>query len=404
MIIINNFIYSKIQKIVMKIHIEKLNQTPVSKQKIEMVERKGIGHPDSLTDAICEASSRVVSNYYIKKKGFICHHNLDKGLLVGGSSNPVFGGGEIIERPTATVAGTATIIESIDDVKKLIYEEVDKYFDNTLRFADKLNPEIVVNIHPGSPDLVNIFKRFGKGEIPPANDTSFGVGFAPMSQLETTVLNTEKFLNSKQMKKKFPSIGEDIKVMGSRNNDNFNLTVAIAFISQFLSSLEEYYDQKEKIRELLEKKFKTDGMNVFVNTCDMKDSIYLTVTGTSWEMGDDGQVGRGNRVNGLITPCRTMSLEAVAGKNPISHVGKIYNLKAQEIAEKINEVFGVTEVQVQLLSQIGKPINDPFVGIKYIANGDVRQSEVGDIISNSISREGFENLIQGLLKGTISVF
>lgn len=388
----------------MKIHIEKLNQTPVSGQKIEIVERKGIGHPDSLTDAICESASRIVSRYYKEKKGFICHHNLDKGLLVGGVSNPVFGGGEIVERPIAMVAGTATIIESIDDIKKLIYEEVDKYFDKTLRFADKLNPEIQVNIHPGSADLVNIFKRFGKGEIPPANDTSFGVGYAPLSQLETTVLKMENFLNSKEIKKKFPSIGEDIKVMGSRNDHNSGVTVAIAFVSQFLSSLEEYYDKKEKIKELLEREFKTDGMNVSVNTCDEKESVYLTVTGTSWENGDDGQVGRGNRANGLITPCRTMSLEAVAGKNPVSHVGKIYNLKAQEIADRINDIFNVTEVQVQLLSQIGKPINDPFIGIKYISNGDVRQPEVEEIISNSLSRQGFEDLIQGLLKGEITVF
>lgn len=388
----------------MRIFIEKLNQTPVSAQKIEMVERKGIGHPDSLTDAICEASSRVLSQYYIEEKGFICHHNLDKGLLVGGMSNPVFGGGEIIERPNAIVAGTATIVHSLDDIKKLIYEEVDRYFDQTLRFADKLNPEILVRIHPGSPDLVDIFKRFNKGEMPIANDTSFGVGFAPMSLLENTVLNAEKFLNSKEIKKKFPFIGEDIKVMGSRNDDNINLTVAIAFVSQFVQNLEQYYDQKEKIRELLERKFKTDGMHVSVNTLDKRESIYLTVTGTSWEMGDDGQVGRGNRANGLITPCRPMSLEAVAGKNPISHVGKIYNLKAQELANKINETFKVREVQVELLSQIGKPINDPFIGIKYISNGDFKRSDVEEIISESLSKEGFEELIQLLLKGSISVF
>jgi S-adenosylmethionine synthetase len=387
----------------MKIHIEKLDQTPVSEQKIEIVERKGIGHPDSLADAICESASRVVSEYYIEKKGFICHHNLDKGLLVGGASNPVFGAGEIIESPQAIVAGTVTIIESIDDIKKLIYEEVDKYFDETLRFADKLNPRISVNIRPGSPDLVDIFKRFSK-EIPPANDTSIGVGFAPMSPLENTVYNVEKFLNSKEMKKKFPSIGEDIKVMGRRDDSDVVLTVAIAFVSQFVQDLEDYYDQKEKIRELIQKKFKTDGMEVFINTLDKGESVYLTVTGTSWEMGDDGQVGRGNRVNGLITPCRSMSLEAVAGKNPVSHVGKIYNLKAQEIAKKIDEVFNVKEVQVQLLSQIGKPINEPFVGIKYISNGDVREKEVEEIVSESLSREGFEDLIQNLLKGSISVF
>ena len=388
----------------MQLFIEKLNQTPVSEQRIEMVERKGIGHPDSLTDAICEASSRVLCQYYLDNKGFICHHNLDKGLLVGGVSDVVFGGGSIIERPDATVAGTATIITDIDEIKKLIFEEVDKYFDETLRFADNLNPEIFVKIHPGSQDLVDIFKRFNKGEIPPANDTSFGVGFAPMTVLENTVLNVEKFLNSKEMKKKFPSIGEDIKVMGSRNNDNIDLTIAIAFISKFVPSLEDYYEQKEKIRELIHKKFSIEGMQVSINTLDKGESIYLTVTGTSWENGDDGQVGRGNRSNGLITPCRPMSLEAVAGKNPISHVGKIYNLKAQEIANKINEIFNVKEAQVQLLSKIGKPINDPFVGIKYISNGDFKRNKVEEIVSESLSKEGFEKLINSLLEGSVSVF
>jgi len=388
----------------MKIFVERLNQKPVCDQKIEIVERKGVGHPDSLTDAICEASSRVISQYYLEKEGFICHHNLDKGLLVGGVSNAVFGGGEIIERPDAIIAGTATIINSIDDIKKLIYEEVDRYFDQNLRLADKLNPEIFVRIHPGSQDLVNIFKRFSKGEIPLANDTSFGVGFAPMSLLETTVYNAEKFLNSTQTKKKYPFIGEDIKVMGSRNDGNLELTVAMAFVSKFVPSLEEYYNQKEKIKELLENKFKNDDMLVSVNTSDDKDSIYLTVTGTSWENGDDGQVGRGNRSNGLITPCRPMSLEAVAGKNPISHVGKIYNLKAQEIADKLHDNFNVREVQVEMLSKIGKPINDPFIGIKYISNGDFSQRDAEQIVSECLSKEGFDSLVKEILKGSVSVF
>jgi len=387
----------------MEIFIEHLNQKPVSEQKIEIVERKGIGHPDSLTDAICEASSRVLSLYYIDKIEFIQHHNLDKGLLIGGASNPVFGGGEIIDRPRAIVAGTATVLESLDDIKKLIYEEVDRYFDSTLRFSDDLNPEIIVNIHPGSTDLVNVFKRFGKGEIPLANDTSVGVGFAPLTPLEKTVYEVERFLNSKETKKKFPFVGEDIKVMGSRNDDDINLTVAMAFVSRFVQNLEDYYDKKERIRELIEKKFKTDGMHVFVNALDKKDSVYLTVTGTSWEMGDDGQVGRGNRANGLITPCRPMSLEAVAGKNPVSHVGKIYNLKAQEIANKISQQFDVKEVQVQLLSRIGKPINEPFVGIKYILDDVVREKDLKEMIRDSLSKEGFEDLVHKLLKGSIPV-
>jgi S-adenosylmethionine synthetase len=51
-------------------------------------------------------------------------------------------------------------------------------------------------------------------------------------------------------------------------------------------------------------------------------TVYLTVTGTSAEAGDDGEVGRGNRVNDLITPYRPISLEAAAGKNPVTHVGQ----------------------------------------------------------------------------------
>ena len=99
----------------MNISIEKLDHKPVSKEEIEIVERKGVGHPDSLTDGICEAASRVLCKYYMKQKGFVLHHNLDKGLLVGGDSNPVFGGGEIIESPTITIAGTASSGKTLDD-------------------------------------------------------------------------------------------------------------------------------------------------------------------------------------------------------------------------------------------------------------------------------------------------
>ena len=387
----------------MHISIERLNQVPVSEQKIEIVERKGVGHPDSLADGICECASRALSKYYAEEKGFICHHNVDKGLLVGGVSNPVFGGGRVIEPPDAIVAGTATILQSIDDIRMLIFEEVEKYFEEHLRFTNLLNPEIRVKVHPGSVDLVDVYNRISKGEMPLANDTSFGVGFAPLTILEELVYLTERLLNSKKIKKKYPFIGEDIKVMGIREERKLKLTVAVAFVSRFVDSLEQYYEYKEKIKELINKKFGSN-IEVSVNTADHKDSIYLTVTGCSWENGDDGQVGRGNRANGLITPCRSMSLEAIAGKNSVSHVGKIYNLKAEEIAKNISERFNVKEVNVMLVSQIGKPINDPFVGIKYIPNEEIKVREVEEIVSESLSWRGFEELKEVLLNGKLSVF
>ncbi|MFX1260855.1 MAG: methionine adenosyltransferase, partial [Promethearchaeota archaeon] len=103
-------------------------------------------------------------------------------------------------------------------------------------------------------------------------------------------------------------------------------------------------------------------VEVSVNTADSPEEglFYLTVTGTSAEHGDDGQVGRGNRANGLITPYRPMTLEAAAGKNPVSHVGKTYNVAAREIVEKVIEEHpDLTQAYCYVVSQIGAPITEP---------------------------------------------
>jgi len=101
-------------------------------------------------------------------------------------------------------------------------------------------------------------------------------------------------------------------------------------------------------------------VEIVINNADTSETAYLTVTGTSAEAGDDGQVGRGNRANGLITPCRPMSLEAVAGKNPVSHVGKIYSIMSQLIADRIvRELPEATQVYVYMVSQINEPITEP---------------------------------------------
>ncbi len=85
--------------------------------------------------------------------------------------------------------------------------------------------------------------------------------------------------------------------------------------------------------------------------------VFLTVTGTSAEAGDDGEVGRGNRTCGLITPYRSITLEAAAGKNPVSHVGKLYNLVASRIAAAITaEIPDVPDAACVLVSQIGRPV------------------------------------------------
>jgi len=57
----------------------------------------------------------------------------------------------------------------------------------------------------------------------------------------------------------------------------------------------------------------------------------------------------------------------VAGKNPVSHVGKIYNLLAHRIAKKIYETSEIIkEVYVLLLSRIGRSIDKPQVATAQI--------------------------------------
>jgi len=353
--------------------IETIRVQPVEEMIVELVERKGLGHPDYIADSAAEAASKALCQYYIKEYGMILHHNLDKVLLVGGQASPIFGGGEVIQPIYILVSGRATTevirngrVEPIP-VGTIVVKAVKDWIRRNFRFLDP-DSHVVVDyrIGKGSVDLVEVFKA--RAKAPLANDTSIGVGYAPLSTLEKLVFQTERMLNSKEFKEKLPAVGEDIKVMGLRKDKSIELTIAAAMISSQLRDVDEYVNVKEEVRERvldLASKIASDyDVRVYINTADMieKGIVYITVTGTSAEHGDDGATGRGNRVNGLITPMRPMSLEATAGKNPVNHVGKIYNVAASLIARKIYEqVKEVREVYVELLSQIGRPIDDPLV-------------------------------------------
>ncbi|ALV62572.1 Archaeal S-adenosylmethionine synthetase [Thermococcus sp. 2319x1] len=350
--------------------VEELVRTPVEMQKVELVERKGIGHPDSIADGIAEAISRALSREYIKRYGIILHHNTDQVEVVGGRAYPRFGGGEVIKPIYILLSGRA--VEFVDKEMFPVHEVAIKAAKEYLRKAVRhLNIEehVVIDsrIGQGSVDLVGVFNKVKENPIPLANDTSFGVGYAPLSETERIVLETEKLLNSEKFKKEWPAVGEDIKVMGLRKDDEIDLTIAAAIVDSEVQNPQEYMEVKEGIysavKELVSQ-YTDRKVNIHVNTADdpEKDIYYITVTGTSAEAGDDGSVGRGNRVNGLITPNRHMSMEAAAGKNPVSHVGKIYNILANLIANDIAEqIEGVQEVYVRILSQIGKPIDEPLV-------------------------------------------
>jgi len=354
------------------LHTEELKTSPVSELEVEIVERKGIGHPDSLIDGACEAVSLSLCDYYLKEFGTILHHNVDKGLLVGGRSQPRFGGGEVIEPIYILIAGRSTSFitkgsETISvPIGGIAISSVKQYLKQTVRHLD-VEKHVVVDyrIKQGSQDLMSVFS--GSKKLPLANDTSIGVAYAPFTTTEELVLQTEKLLNSERVKKMLPETGEDIKVMGFRRDKTLNLTIAVATVSGLIPDASHYQSVVEEagnlVKDLAAKQSNLDVV-VRVNTGDIKStgSYYLTVTGTSAESGDDGNTGRGNRANGLIAPMRQYSMEATAGKNPVNHTGKIYHVIAQRAANRIlSDVGGIREVYVRLLSRIGSPISEPQV-------------------------------------------
>ncbi|OHB98980.1 MAG: S-adenosylmethionine synthase, partial [Planctomycetes bacterium RIFCSPHIGHO2_12_42_15] len=323
----------------MEIIIEKTKDLPIQQSSIEIVERKGLGHPDTLCDRAAEELSIAFSQYYLKKFGRVLHHNIDKCLLVGGRSEVCFGGGKVTTPIHLIVVGRA--VESVGNEKvpleDISRETTHKWLRERMRCLEpEKNVVVETKIRTGSVDLRATFDS----SIPLANDTSIGVGFSPLTETESLVSLTEQFLNSQEVKQAYPMVGEDIKIMGIRMYDHIKLTIAIAFISKFISSKEEYFKMKAKLLEYIQvfvKKLTTREVAITINAADNyeKDIYYLTVTGTSAECGDDGQVGRGNRANGLITPYRPMTPEATAGKNPITHTGKLYNLVANEISREL---------------------------------------------------------------------
>ncbi len=348
--------------------IEKLIQKPIEEQEIEIVERKGIGHPDSISDGIAESVSRALCNAYLEKFGGVLHHNTDQVEVTAGESFPEFGGGDIITPMDILLTGRG--VPEYEGKKigidRIAIGAAKEYLKESLINLDVETCTVVeCKIGHGSGDLVDVFGRKG---MPSSNDTSFGVGFAPFSETESMVMAIEELLNSKDFKKKYPQVGEDIKVMGLRDQDEITLTVAVAMISKHIDSVETYMDTKAELNDIitnLAMKYTNRKVTTHINTGDNPESkteagYYLTVTGTSAEMGDDGSVGRGNRANGLITPNRPMSMEATSGKNPINHVGKIYNLLSNEMSNDIiKEVEGVKQVHMMILSQIGSPIDQP---------------------------------------------
>jgi len=396
--------------------VDSLKQTPIEQQKLEIVERKGLGHPDRICDAVMDRISVRLSQEYLKKTGEIRHHNIDKSLLAAGEAETRFGGG-VVKEPMLLVIGdraTFDVGEVHIPVDEIAVQTAKEWFKKELRFVDpEKHVRYQVELKPGHPELMDIFSR--KGRVLGANDTSAAVGYAPMTRTELIVLGVEKHVNSREFKRRFPESGEDVKVMGFRKNNELHLTMSMALVDRYVKSESDYFQKKAALQEEIARfvKDETDFDRAFVdlNTLDVRgrgmEGIYLTVLGTSAEGGDSGQVGRGNRTNGVIPLNRPFCSEAAAGKNPVSHVGKIYNSLTHRIASEVyNKVGGLEEVYIWLLSQIGKPIDEPAVAAAQVVmkgnnSFESVKKEIEEVVNHEL--ENIDKFCRDLANGKIPI-
>ncbi|MEF8839106.1 MAG: methionine adenosyltransferase [Haloarculaceae archaeon] len=395
------------------IHVQGAVGEAVEDQAIEIVERKGLGHPDSICDGVAEAVSRALAEMYLDRMGRLLHFNTDETQLVAGTAAPAFGGGEMLEPIYLLVVGRAT--KRFEGQKfpaeTVALDAARTYLEENFPYLDVGSDVIVdVRLGEGSGDLQDVFGD--EGAVPMANDTSYGVGHAPLTETEQVVLETERRLNG-EYSDEHPVVGQDVKVMGKREGDRIAVTVAVAMVDRHVPDMATYEDAVEDVREYvtdLAGDYTDREVTGHVNTADnpAEGSIYLTTTGTSAEQGDDGSVGRGNRANGLITPNRPMSMEATSGKNPVNHIGKIYNLLSTEVAQAaVEEVGGIRQLQIRLLSQIGQPIDYPHVAdASVVTDNGTTVEEVSDEIAVVVDDElaGVTDITQRVVDGELTTF
>lgn len=357
---------------------------------VEVVERKGAGHPDTLADGVAEAISRAYSRYCIEQFGAVLHHNTDKTSLLGGSADVSFGHGELTAPIQALVNGriTTSLGDHTIPVSDIVTTAVRDHLAQALPLLDverwvKVRTRLTQASSPGAvtgpgaaereasrarwfaprtlDDLAERHRMF-------SNDTSAGVAYWPLGIGEQLALGIEEQLTSEAFRAAHPYFGTDIKLMVVRHGPRVQLTVCVPQIAGETPDLDTYIARRAQARDLIgefaARIAPEHEVTVAINTRDndAAPELYLTATGSSLESGDEGVVGRGNRAGGLISMLRPWSAEGVSGKNPTYHVGKLYNLAAAEAARRLHEETGL-DCAVALVSQSGRDLTDPWQAI-----------------------------------------
>lgn len=343
----------------------------VNLRPVEIVERKGLGHPDTLADGVAEAISTAYSRFCLERFGAVLHHNVDKLAFIGGEAHADFGigtmlapirlvlNGRMSDRFADVVIDYAEIQDSAarDYLRRrLPHLNVDQWIETlhmTTHFSHHSHwyrPRSLEDV----PDATH----------PEASDTAVCVGYWPLSRTERLVLELERSLYDETLAPRFPFLGQDVKILAVRTGQNVDVTMCVPFIAQLTPTVGFYREHLSVLHRTLHahahELMPECEVTLSLNTRDRVDrnDFYLTVTGTALEGGEEGVVGRGNRINGLTSSVRPYCVEAPHGKNPRFGTGKVYGYLAQRLAQVLSSELSCA-CTVFLTSQNGAPLDVP---------------------------------------------
>ena len=383
----------------------RLHTLPAYKGEVEVVERKGLGHPDTLADSIAERASADYSKYFYSCfGGRFAHHWFDKVVLMGGESSIEYGRGELVKPYEVLFFGKG--VKRVGDrqvpVKDIFNAAASSVLGEVLSGFESEKHLLVVDRvsdYKGPGQRASRYRPKEESELfdlrnssARSNDCNVCISYWPLSVLENLVLNLERHLNSEHFKKLLGNCsGSDIKIVGQRVGEDFGLLVNFPFIARGVYSWDDYVEKVNFVETYIstytEEHFGIRLNQLTINPERKQNRPYLTVLGTVADTGDIGVVGRGNRSNGLISPTRSMSIEAWAGKNPIDHTGKLYTFLADEIAKEIYEATGKGN-QVILTSSKEAPVEKPdLISVGLYDNEVLQSKDIERIICSIIDKK-----------------
>lgn len=340
----------------------------------EIVERKGLGHPDTLADALAERMSIAYAKHCVERYGAVLHHNLDKVYIQGGHCKLGLGEFEMTAPVTLVIGGrvSTSFARQTIDHQGLFEHVARQYLQTVLPAFDHVR---WLRIEHASTDRSRFpvwFHPRDHGDLPElahptSSDTVAVTAWWPNTPTERLVLALERHLNREGVGPRYSTYGQDIKVMAVRRRGHIDITANVA-VHPHAATDTDAYDAvvADLYNELDDVASQAVGgalsHRLIINSGDANPyrgkRHYLLGTGSCLELGEEGFVGRGNTPAGVIPLHRPKSVEAAYGKNPTYHAGKVYTIYAQQIARAVHDATG-SAATVTVLARHSDPLREP---------------------------------------------